>query len=312
VEDCGRLIWHSPGIHLWQSGNNKVTRNLVRDLPYTGIIVSGVGAQFFRNPQAPARELERTIRWGEVPVGPDYTTATIQSYLHTRNNLVAGNEITGVMRTLGDGNGIYIRFAAQTGNVIRGNYVHNITGPRNAGAIRCDGEQSGVTVEGNYLHRVNFTGLSINGRNTLRNNFIVDILNRDNSTAAESPIVRASIQAMNKPASSGSVIQRNVILQTGGGTNAFYNLGFSMFLDPPPPPPELEDFVMGQNLYWVEGNPDYATAFVADLQARNIDPGALAADPADGPGPDGLPVFRPEVLQQLQIQPFDWESVGLP
>jgi autotransporter-associated beta strand protein len=312
VEDCGRLVWHSPGIHVWQSGGNRVTRNLVRNLPYTGIIVSGVGAQFFRNAEAPARELERTIRWGEVPLGPNYTTSTIQPYLHTRNNLVAGNEITDVMRTMGDGNGIYIRFAAQTGNVIRGNYVHQITGPRSAGGIRCDGEQSGITVEGNYLHRVNFTGISINGRNILRNNFLVDILNRDNATAQQSPFVRGSIQAMNQPSSSGSVIQRNVFLQTAPGTPEFYSLGFSQFLNPPPPPPVLEDFLMGQNLYWVEGNPDHAAAFVADLQARQIDPGSLAVAPADGTGPDGLPVFRPEVLQQLQIQPFDWENVGLP
>ena len=312
IEDCGRIIWHSPGIHLWQSGENRVTRNLVRDMPYTGIIISGAGAHNFRNAENPARELERTIRWGEVPQDVNYTTTSIQPYIHTRNNLIAGNEITGVMRTLGDGNAIYIRFSSQTGNVIRGNHVHHITGPRNAGAIRCDDEQYGVTIEGNYIHRVNFTGVSINGRNTIRNNFFVDILNRDNSTAGQSPIVRACIMAWNQPSSRGSEIRRNVFLQTTAGTPAFYYLTYATYLNPPPAPPVLEDFAMEKNVYWVAGNPAHAVDFVADLHRRGIDQGSLAADTAVSTNPAGLPVFNPDLLDQLGITPFDWENVGLP
>jgi len=309
VEDCGRLIWHSPGIHLWQSGGNKVTRNLVRNLPYTGIIVSGAGAQFFRNPQAPARELERTIRWGEVPADPDYTTESIQPFLHSKNNLVAGNEVTRVMRTMGDGNGIYIRFASETGNVVRGNYVHHITSPRNAGGIRCDDLQHGVVLEDNLVVRTAKTGILSKGRNPIRNNFIVDVVSIFDNDEHFAPRALSYLNFVSRGVA-GETVSANVLFSTGAGRPEFYFLNTMPWLQTPPP--SLSDLALSRNLYWVQGNPAWAENFVADLHRRNLDPRSIAADPGMQTGPDGRITFDSAVLARQQIKPFDWDAVGLP
>jgi len=309
IEDCARLIRHMPGIHVWQSGNNKVSRNLLRDLPYSGIIVSGVGEHFFNNREGADREMKRTIRWGEVPEGMEHTRASIQPFLHSRNNLIEGNEITQVLTELGDGNGIYIRFASETGNVIRGNFIHNIDQVRAAGGIRCDGGQHGVTVEGNFIYRVPMTGISSNGRNSLRNNFVVDVFNAGNAPPEARPYVREYILLWNKSVT-GSDISRNVFLDTGNGTPAFFYLTHARWLGPTPP--VLEDLLLSGNLYWVQGNPSWAENFVADLHRRNLDSGSLAVDPGMKTGADGRITFDPAVLAQMQIKPFDWEAVGLP
>ena len=311
VEDCGRLIWHSPGIHLWQSGGNKVTRNLVRDLPYTGIVVSG-NAQFWKmtpdQRETPDREQMRTVRWEEIGAGP-HTVDSIQPFLHSRNNLVEGNEITRVMRTMGDGNGIYIRFSSQTGNVIRGNHVHDITGSRSAGGIRCDDLQNGVVIEGNLVERVTHGGLFFNGtRGTLRNNFLVDILNPGNSETH--PFFQGYVILWNDLVH-GAVIERNVLLDTGNGSPEFYCRKFATWL-PGARPPELGKIEMRDNLYWVQGNPSWAENFVAENRAAGIDPGSLAVDPGLRRGADGRISFDPAVLARLQIEPFDWDAVGLP
>lgn len=311
IEDCGRLLWHRPGIHLWQSGDNEVTRNLVRDLPYSGIVVSGNGQVEKMTPEqraAPAREQMRTVRWDETGDGP-FTHDSFQPFLHSRNNLVAGNEVTRVVQTLGDGNGIYIRFASHAGNVIRGNYVHNIDGPRSAGGIRCDDLQHGVVVAGNLIERVTHGGITLNGaRSTIRNNFLIDVLNPGNS---DLPILFKGYVILWNDLVHGAVIERNVFCDNGRGEPEFYSCGFASWL-PGATPPQLGELGLRDNLYWVNGQAGWAEAFVAANQAAGIDPGSIAIDPGMHRDADGRPRFDPDVLRRLGIEPFAWDQVGLP
>ena len=41
IHHSGRIYLHSPGIMIWQSGENRVANNLIHHMPYCGIIVSG-------------------------------------------------------------------------------------------------------------------------------------------------------------------------------------------------------------------------------------------------------------------------------
>jgi hypothetical protein len=301
VENCARLIWHMPGIHVWQSGNNRIARNLVRDLPYNGIVVSGNAPHHFETKEAPRRELDRTIRWAEVGEGP-YTKEYIQPFLHSRNNIVEGNEITRVMQKLGDGNGIYVRFASETGNVVRNNYVHDLP----AVAIRCDGQQGGVTLEGNLIYRAQGAGLTSKEFNVVRNNFIVDVLNEGNSDARRKEF-QGYMHSKDSRAVRGSELSRNVFLDTGKGEPAFYYFG--TYPKQKLRAPVLSDFKASNNLYWVRGNPAWARAFVA----RNHAEGADAGSRADDPGMEiveGRLYFRGKVLDELGIKPFDWDAVG--
>lgn len=307
IEDCGRLYWHSSAIQLWQSGNNRVSRNLLRDLPYTGIIVSGTGVQHFANRENPVRELDNTIRWNEIGPGP-YTIASIQPFMHSRNNVVEGNEITRIMRVLGDGNGIYVRYSSETGNVIRGNYIHEILQKHSAGGIRCDDLQNGVLIENNFLYRIQHAGYSSNGRNSIVNNYLVDILNEGNADGLVTPFFRGYITLWNDFVH-GSEFRQNVFCDTGNGKPEFFFLTFAPWSGDKVA--ELKDTGLSSNLYWVNGNSSWAQTYVAKQLEEGAGSGSVAADPEMERLPSGRMFFNSKALSNLGIKPFDWEMVGL-
>lgn len=116
IHHLGQIYLHSPGIMIWQSGENRVANNLIHHMPYCGMIISGCMTHFFNRK---GRELSRTIRRHEIVELPRTPTLEdVRPYLHTHDNLIEYNEIHNVMETMGDGNGIYIR-GAGAGNVIR-------------------------------------------------------------------------------------------------------------------------------------------------------------------------------------------------
>ena len=64
IHHTGEIYSHSPGVFVWQSGENRIANNLIHHTPYTGIILSGVMTHFFAKDDA--REFVRTIGWHEV------------------------------------------------------------------------------------------------------------------------------------------------------------------------------------------------------------------------------------------------------
>jgi parallel beta-helix repeat protein len=42
IRHCGEEFWHSPAIFIWQSGSNLVSGNLIHNMPYIGIVISGM------------------------------------------------------------------------------------------------------------------------------------------------------------------------------------------------------------------------------------------------------------------------------
>jgi hypothetical protein len=172
--DLGELWWHSPAIFLWQSGGNRVTHNYVHDLPYNGIVLSGVRPRYFgvgtpkipRPTYPPAlRENLRLMRWREI--GNPRTVEATLPFAHTRGNLIADNEIRDVMRVLADGNAIYVS-AAGKDNVIRRNVAYNMGG---AAAIRTDDDQSYCSITQNVTFGV---GIVIKDFNAAWNNIMIN------------------------------------------------------------------------------------------------------------------------------------------
>ncbi len=47
IHHTGRIYSHSPGIMVWQSGENRVANNLIHHTPYTALILSGCMTDFF-------------------------------------------------------------------------------------------------------------------------------------------------------------------------------------------------------------------------------------------------------------------------
>ena len=166
-----------------------------------------------------------------------------------------------------------------------------------------------MVVAGNLIERVTHGGITLNGsRSTIRNNFLIDVLNPGNS---DLPILFKGYVILWNDLVHGAVIERNVFCDNGRGEPEFYSCGFATWL-PGARPPQLGELGLRDNLYWVNGQPGWAEAFVAANQAAGIDPGSIAIDPGMHRDADGRPRFDPDVLRRLGIEPFAWDRVGLP
>ena len=178
IRDCGRHYWHATGILIFQSGGNRIAHNILTELPYTGIVLTGVNVAAFNPANKYGREMTSTIRHQEIDIRGKTTLSRVKSYLHTRNNHIEYNEIHNVMQVLGDGNGIYVRFTGP-GNIIRRNYVHHVLAAGANAGIRCDDSQTDTEIYENVIYKCTKTGVMIKGTNTIHNNLLVDILTTD-------------------------------------------------------------------------------------------------------------------------------------
>jgi hypothetical protein len=168
IHGVGKLFWQSSGIMAWQSGWNTISHNTVYDMPYTGIVVDGRISMTKTNLVA---ECSRTCRWNEIGTLPNGLWTTREPYLHGRENIVTDNNIYDVLKTLYDGNGIYVSGCGKNNKVTR-NYVHDITTTHNGQAIRCDDDTHTVDVYDNIIFKSSLDGLMSKGDNTFRNNIM--------------------------------------------------------------------------------------------------------------------------------------------
>jgi hypothetical protein len=177
IHHVGEIYWHSPGIFLWQSGENRVVNNLIHHTPYSGIILSGVMDHFFAKS---GREQTRTIRWQEIP-GKKGKTSPEQAllYLHSHDNRIEYNEIHHAMEKMGDGNGIYIR-GAGANNMISRNYIHHLVAPMiMQAAIRTDGGQRDTIIMENLIYKCVAQGIICKLNTRCENNIIADVIHVD-------------------------------------------------------------------------------------------------------------------------------------
>ena len=186
ITRVGQLFLHSPGIFVWQSGHNRISRNHVYDQAYTGMVIAGVRRRFFEpvfkkmgkpNPYGQwmfpkgTREHIPTIRWGEITLTDIEDWSAYEPYMHARGNLIELNEVHDCLKLLHDGNCIYLS-ANGDGNIVR----HNVTYNHPEGAmIRTDDDSHGGTVQGNLLFGTKGNqGITIKGLNTATGNVFVN------------------------------------------------------------------------------------------------------------------------------------------
>ena len=184
VHHVGEIYWASPAIMVWQSGENRVTHNLIHNTPYSGITVSGrtgwtseTEATFrAREVKLPAYDALPSAASGSNAVHREWWEAR-EKYMHGRKNLVAWNNIHDVMERMGDGNGIYISGTGKENHIYQ-NYIHHLDGDGTASGIRCDNDQYETNIDGNVLYRVRSaqTGISTTETNHIVGNIIVDVI----------------------------------------------------------------------------------------------------------------------------------------
>ena len=125
IHDCGLDYFGAIGIFLGLTQDALVAHNLIHDVAYAGIVLSG----------------------NEAP-GPPFA----------RNNTVEYNHIHDVMKVAVDGAGIYVSFPqADRGAAIRGNWIHDLrrnpdnprdAGPWSAAGIYLDGVRADLGCRG--------------------------------------------------------------------------------------------------------------------------------------------------------------------
>lgn len=304
IHHVGRIYSHSPGIMVWQSGENRVANNLVHHTPYTGIIISGCMTDFFTRQ---GRELGRTIRRpeiGQLPKRPQLDD--VRPYLHTHDNAVEYNEIHHVMESLGDGNAIYIR-GAGAGNVIRRNYIHHLVAPMlMQAAIRTDGGQRDTTIAENLIYKCTSQGIILKLNNRCENNIVSDIISPP----------RGYYLAVREGPMTGATIKRNIFYAPAGGCT---------FIDELPPGrgqttedrrgrqlAATKQAETDRNIYFCANDRDLGRQMLERQQRAGIDAHSLAVDPLFVDPDNGDFRLKPDSpALKLGFIPFDVSEAGL-
>jgi parallel beta-helix repeat protein len=195
IRHIGEIYWHSPGIFAWHSNHNTFAGNQISQVNYTGIVVSGSRPGVFRgddNADHGPRE-SRVVRrsetgeadkWREILRQADSEDAAaffrrivqaMAPYQHAGHNRIVNNEISAVMQTMGDGNGIYLS-DTEPGNQVLDNYIHDLDGHGGQQAIRTDEYIVGAEISRNIIHRCNGGGINLKHYgNCACENIIADI-----------------------------------------------------------------------------------------------------------------------------------------
>ncbi len=303
IHHTGRIYAHSPGIMVWQSGENRVANNLIHHTPYAGIIISGVITDFFRKWN---REMSPTIRWHEVEgKRGERTLDEIRKYLHSHDNQIEYNEIHHAMQQLADGNGIYIRGAGPN-NVIRGNYIHHLLAPTvMQSALRTDGGQMDTLITENVIYKCVSQGMQVKLNNRAVNNYIIDIIPGTHKGKEERP----SYFKLFEGPMTGGAYQRNILYHPRGGNPRFYEEGknfrieFGAF---------AKDADTDYNIYYSAGALSIGQDVLATKVAEGVDAHSLAVDPLFMDLENGDFRLHPDSpALKLGIQSLDVSKAGL-
>lgn len=303
IHHVGKVHAHSPGIFLWQSGQNRVAHNLIHHTPYSGIIISGVMTQFFSK-KGNSRELVRTIRRHETGPTPKATLEKIHPFLHTHDNLIELNEIHHVMQQLNDGNGIYIR-GCGAGNIIRRNYIHDLLAPTvMQSSIRTDGGQRDTLITENLIYRCVAQGMQIKLNNHCTNNIIADIRPGTHKGEERAPMF---LKLYEGPLTGGA-FQKNIFYHPGKDV-VFYQETKNFRT---PVGAFAKDADTDHNIYFCVGNPKLGKDFLAQKKREGVDKNSLASDPLFVDPKNGDFRFLPNSpARKLGIKPLDLSNVGL-
>ncbi|MFO1021819.1 MAG: right-handed parallel beta-helix repeat-containing protein [Planctomycetales bacterium] len=305
IHHTGEIYWASPGLMVWQSGENKICRNLIHNTPYSGVTVSGRQAWVRENVTSDGA---RTVRWAEVGDPKDSIEwEPRERFLHGRKNLVEGNDIHHVMEVMGDGDGIYIS-GTGGGNLIRGNHIHDCTSDHLGDGIRCDDFQQGVTIEKNVIHNIRCVGQGIcsKGQNHILNNIIAD-LKPSGLPIRPERIKRGYIGLVVNPVT-GSKIQRNIVANSGGNfplyvQHRLYGQGGE---------PRLRDCDADFNLYFCDNEPQLVPKHLATERALGVEKHSVDADPLFVDRAKGDLRLKPESpAWKLGFEAIDMTQIGL-
>lgn len=264
IHHAARLWWQNSGIFIAQSGHNLIRDNLIHNMPYNGLTVSGLRTGVFSREEPRVREGHRTIRWDEIGETPIEWHATL-AFKHARHNVIEHNEIHHTMERLGDGNGIYLSGTGEA-NVVRRNFVHDIEGSYVTAGIRNDDEQFLTLVTENVICRINAAAIISKNINQIENNIAVDCYVPGDESRGF-----AYLSVRHRGPCYGTGVRRNIFYRPADGhpnqrpfvemTDLFSQVAFD------------------DNVLYCEADPDAAQAQLDEIRALGKAARCLVADP---------------------------------
>ncbi|MCM8532629.1 MAG: right-handed parallel beta-helix repeat-containing protein [Lentisphaeraceae bacterium] len=304
IHHIGEIYWHSPGIFIWQSGENKVTNNLIHHTNYTAIIISGCMTDFFA--RRGGRELARTLRRHEIGKLPKRPTINdVRPFLHTHDNAIEYNEIHHAMEKLADGNAIYIRGAGAR-NKIHHNFIHHLVAPTMMQcAIRTDGGQMDTIISENLIWKCTSQGIMLKLNTRCENNIVADIISPPRGyyiSLREGPMTGATILNNILYSSNKKVDFINVLFPNSKKTEDRRGRGIA----------KLKDVNADHNIYFCKSDIDLSQKTLKEHQADNVDKHSQVTDPLFVDPDNGDFSFKPDSpALKMGIKPIDRSKIGL-
>ena len=304
IHHVGKIYWHSPGIFIWQSGENRIANNLVHNTNYTAIIISGFMTDFFS--RGGSRELVPTLRRYELrglPRKP--TTEQVKPYLHTHDNIIELNEIHHAMEKMADGNAIYIRGAGEN-NIIRRNYIHHLVGKTMMQcAIRTDGGQMDTIISENLIWKCTSQGIMLKLNTRCENNIVADVIAPPRGyyiSLREGPMTGATIQKNILYSSGKNVDFINVLFPNSKKTEDRRGRGIA----------RLKDVAADMNIYFCKSDPEISKKTLQENKKDGVDKNSISSDPLFVDPDNGDFRFKADSpALKLGIKPFDVSKTGL-
>jgi len=277
IHHCNTVRQSICGIEMSGTGGNRVAHNLIHDMPYIGVRLSGT----------------RFVHWSRKAVPslePPYTAAKIKPHVLSVRNVVEKNHIHHVMQELHDGGGIYFWGTMGVGpNIIRNNLIHHVgLGHKIAVGIYLDDSCDDVIVRNNIAYAAGF-GLHLHGapRNLVENNIFAYCTDTDISIAPEDYNIRPM----------HSIFRRNIIYM---GSGKLYGTGWHAWDREP-----VKE--VNHNLFWRGRKP----VKLGEGKMKGFDKNSLVADPLFVDPINGDFGLKPDSpALKLGIQPISAKDVG--
>lgn len=275
IDHCGENYWYAFGIYIAQSGENIIANNLIHNVPFVGITLSGCRDFNYGSPRN--GEGYRSVRWQDINeitrnrITEGYKehrelTESFYPFLHARNNIVEKNEIFSAVEIMGDGNAIYLS-GAGTGNIIRKNYIHHILTSGIQTALRPDDLQEQTLFSENIVYKCVYGAVEHKHNNSYINNIFANIYP---TNPQGQPWTEWAYILFGRGPNTGTRVQNNIFYDNIGADFRFYNNRGNS---------PLTDAVIDNNLYYSVNYPAQAQQALSNMQSMGLDAHSIVGNP---------------------------------